>query len=115
MMLLLKMVLCSAVIGLANGMLTDVEIGSWLSVALIGVSIAAIGALVERMMLRRGTLWLTTAADLGLAAAVVYLSQFVLADVGASVVGALLTGGLVAILEYFAHRSAIARMGFRWS
>ena len=110
-MLLLKFILVPALIGLADIMMTDVFFSSVWAMVWTGLALAAVGLLMESMMLRRGTLWLTTAADAAVAAAGLYVAQFIFDGSHVSVVGALLAGGLIAIPEYFAHRSAIVHAG----
>lgn len=109
-MLLLKIVLLPIVVGLADLMTADIFFPSAWSIAITGIVLAIIGWMMEALILRRGTLWLTTVVDWGVAAAGIYLAQYIFNGAYASVVGSLLAGGLIAIVEYFAHRSAIRRM-----
>jgi hypothetical protein len=106
--LLLKFLLTPIVLFLADLMMVDVFYPSTWAITLTGVTLAFLGLLTEMVMLRRGTLWLTTVGDWALSAVVVYVSQFIFAGSYVSVVGALLAGGLLAIPEYFMHRNAIA-------
>lgn len=106
--LLLKFILVPALVGLADMMLADLNFPSVWSVVATGLALAAVGLLMESVMLRRGTLWITTAADWGVSAAGLYLAQYVFSGAYVSVTAALLAGGLLALPEYFAHRAAIA-------
>jgi len=116
-MLLLKFLLVPALVGLADIMMVDFFFPTVWSVVLTGLALAAVGLAMESAILRRGTLWITTAADWAVSAAGLYLAQFLFEGAYVSVVAALLAGGLLAIPEYFAHRSAIERMnrGSRYS
>jgi hypothetical protein len=111
-MLLIKLIVCPLLVGLADLMMADVFFPSTLSVVLIGVVLAVIGTAMEFIMLRPGTLWLTTIADGAATAGIVYVSQFLIAGAYVSVVAALLTGGLFALAEYYMHRAALARMRY---
>jgi len=110
-MLLLKFIVVPALIGLADIMMADVFFSSVWAMVWTGLTLAAIGLLMESFMLRRGSLWLMTAADGATAALGLYVAQFVFDGSYVSWVGALLAGGLIAIPEYFAHRAAINRAG----
>ncbi|TLS50197.1 hypothetical protein FE782_21245 [Paenibacillus antri] len=112
-MLLIKFLLVPALVGLADVMMADLFFPTAWSIVLIGLALAAVGLFMESAMLRRGTLWLTTAADWAVAAAGIYLAQYLFEGAYVSAVAALLAGGLIAIPEYFAHRSAIERMSRR--
>ncbi len=109
-MLLLKFLLVPALVGLADIMMVDLFFPTAWSVIVTGLVLAAVGLAMESAMLRRGTLWLTTVADWAVSAAGIYLAQYVFEGAYVSLVAALLAGGLLAIPEYFAHRSAIERM-----
>jgi hypothetical protein len=109
-MLLLKLLIVPIVLFLADVMMVDVLFPSTWAIIGTGIALALLGLMMEALMLRRGTLWLTTVADWAVGAAVVYSSQFIFAGGFVSVVGALLTGGLLAIPEYFMHRNAIAHL-----
>jgi hypothetical protein len=107
-MLLLKIIICPIVLFLADLMMVDVFFPSTWAIIWTGLALALLGLAMEAFMLRRGTLWLTTVADWAVGAAIVFLSPYVFAGGFVSIVGALLTGGLLAIPEYFMHRYAIA-------
>lgn len=109
---LLKLVLCPLGVFLGDLMLTDVAFPSLALVIIVGVALAVVGRLLEAIMLRPGTLWLSTVADWAASAAIVYISQFLIAGAYVSVVGALLTGGIIAIFEYVLHRMILTRDSF---
>ncbi|WP_199614510.1 DUF2512 family protein [Paenibacillus alkalitolerans] len=107
--LLMKLVATPLVLWLADWMLADVYYPTLTSSLSTGLTLAIIGYGTEWLMLRRGTLWLTTIVDWAVTAAIVYVSQFMFPGTFVTVMGALLTGGVMAIAEYFMHRYAIDR------
>lgn len=109
---LIKLVVCPLGVFLADLMLQDVVFPSLASVIATGVVLAIAGQLMEAVMLRPGTLWLSTIADWAAASLIVYLSQFVIAGAFVSVVGALLAGGILALFEYVQHRVILSHPSF---
>lgn len=107
--LMMKLILTPIGLWLCDQMLGDVNYPYATTVVVAGLLLAVVGYAVEWLMLRRGTLWLTTVADWGLSAAFIYASQFVITGAYVSVTGALLSGGILAIVEYFLHRYEISR------
>ncbi|WP_274362275.1 DUF2512 family protein [Paenibacillus thermotolerans] len=105
---LMKLVITPIGLWLCDQMLRDVHYPYATSIVLAGLLLAVVGYALEWLMLRRGTLWLTTVADWALSAAFIYASQYVIAGAYASVTGALLSGGILAIVEYFMHRYEIS-------
>jgi hypothetical protein len=106
---LMKWALTALVVWLGDVMLPDVFYPNVVYIVITSLVLVLVGYVMERIMLHRGTLWITTIADWAVSAGLIYLSQFVFAGAQASTVGALLTGGLIGISEYFMHRHQIRK------
>lgn len=101
---LLKLITAPIGVWLGDVMLADIIYPNATAIVITGIFLAVVGYAVEWMALRRGTLWIITALDWGLSAAIVYGSQFVIRGAYVSWTGALLTAGILAVVEYFVHR-----------
>ena len=69
----------------------------------IGVVLAFAAHVLELFILKRGTLWISTLADLIAAFSIIYLSQFLLNNVSITVLGAIFTAALITVFEYLEH------------
>lgn len=99
--LVLKLVVCPVIILLSNyilGLQYTIAQGLY-----VGCLIAIVGHFMEVLILKNGTLWISTISDFIVAFAVIYLSQFLLANVALTISGALLTAFVLTIIEYFEH------------
>ena len=70
---------------------------------LVGFIIAVVGHMMEVLVLKRGTLWISTVSDLVVAFAIIYLSQFFFANVIVTLSDALITALILAVIEYLQH------------
>ncbi|MDR3598687.1 DUF2512 family protein [Clostridium sp.] len=99
--LILKFIACPVIIILSNyviGLEYSVIQGLF-----IGVVLAFVAHMMEVLILKHGTLWISTISDFIVAFAVVYLSQFVLRDVNITFFNAFLTSLLLTVVEYLEH------------
>jgi hypothetical protein len=78
--------------------------------ATIGVFFAFASYLLEQVILKRGTFWISNVIDFLFAAIVVYASQFFLPDVTISWIGAIFSAAMLSAFEYIAH-SYLIRSG----
>jgi hypothetical protein len=76
-------------------------------IIVVGIILAVIAHLMEVLLLKRGTFWVSTVSDFIAAFLVVYLSQYFLANVTITFLGALLTAIIVTVVEYFVHQYLI--------
>ncbi|MEW9667796.1 DUF2512 family protein [Ammoniphilus sp. 3BR4] len=102
--LLMKIIVCPAVVLMVNWMTDEVYYPTWLQAVVVGLVLAAAGHLMEVIWLKPGRLWVMTILDFFASAAIVFMSQFFIAGAYVSMVGALLTASFLAITEYFLHR-----------
>ncbi len=74
----------------------------------VGLVLAVLAYLMELMILKESSFWLSTIADFMAAFAVVYISQFFLRNVIITFTGALFAAVLLSITEYFQHTYLIS-------
>jgi hypothetical protein len=68
-----------------------------------GIIISGVGRLVEKVLLKPGTVWLSVFADVILAAIIIYYSQYVFAGARITWAGAAITSLIVGVVEYIVH------------
>jgi uncharacterized membrane protein YvlD (DUF360 family) len=102
--LLLKLIIVPAIVLLSDVFIGSVYFPSFLQAILTGVVLAVDGHVMERLMLRPGTLWITTGFDIVAAAAILLLSAVVFPGVRMPLDGALLVALILGIVEYMYHR-----------
>lgn len=99
--LILKLIVCPIIILLSNyvwGLHYTLAQSLFVSVVL------AFGAhMMEVLILKNGTFWVSTISDFIVVFAIIYLSQFVLRDVYITFFNAVLTALLLTVFEYFEH------------
>lgn len=101
--LIMKLIVCPLVVILSDALLDSVNYASIYQAIGVGIVLALLAHTMEVMVLRKGTFWISTAADFIAAFAVVYLSQFVLYGTFITFTGALITALLLTVTEYFQH------------
>lgn len=97
-------------IALSAWLFTGMEFAVWYQPVVVGLIWAAVGLLIDFLSLRRGTLWLTLLLDFVVAVPLVYLVTLFFEGALVSFLGALETGMLLVIIEYFVH-SYLIRTG----
>jgi uncharacterized membrane protein len=99
----MKLVICPLTVIASSYLFPNVNYASLYQPIILGFILAVAGVMMEYLFLREGTVWLSTAMDFAASVLIVYfVSQFF---VGAAVTffGAILTGLLLAVTEYFTH------------
>lgn len=101
---ILKLVLAPVIVILCD-LLSPYQINyaSVYEAILIGLAIAIVGFAVEWLMLRRGTLWITTISDFVFTLCIVFFGSMVFNDARVSTAGALIISLIFGIMEYFIH------------
>ncbi|MEJ8547909.1 DUF2512 family protein [Brevibacillus borstelensis] len=105
--LLVKLIAAPLVVVLADALFPEVDYASLYQSVGVGLVLAAAGHLLELMLLRRGTLWMSTAADMVLAFLVVWLSSTLFPGARITPIGAGFTAILFGVAEYVQHVSLI--------
>ncbi|MDP4143145.1 MAG: DUF2512 family protein [Bacillota bacterium] len=101
--LILKIILCPLVVILSDYLLAGIYYPTVYEAIAVGFVIAIIGHLMELVILKRGTVWISAAADLVAAFVVIYLSQYFITRAVITVGGAIIAAIIVAIVEYVDH------------
>lgn len=101
--LIMKFIICWAVVTMSGALLTNVYFASAYHTAMIAATLALAGHLLEWAMLSKKTFWLTLVMDFIFSTAIIYvLSYFFFASVvtfgGAAVIALVLTA-----IEFFVH------------
>ncbi|WHH60054.1 DUF2512 family protein [Petroclostridium sp. X23] len=100
---IMKLIICPIVVIISDALLNSVNYASIYQSIGVGIVLAVFAHMMEVLILREGTFWISTIADFIAALGVVYLSQFVLYGAVVTFAGALITSLLLAITEYFQH------------
>lgn len=99
--LIMKLIVCPVILLLSNYIL---GLQYTLAQSLyVGFIIAIVGHMMEVLILKSGTLWISTISDFIVAFAIIYLSQFLLRNVAVTLLGALLIALILTVVEYFEH------------
>lgn len=101
--LIMKLIACPLTIVFADALFRGVRYASIYQSIGVGLILAVLAHLLETVILKKGTLWISTIADFGAAFVIIYFSQYFLRNARVTFTGALLTAILVALIEYFVH------------
>lgn len=101
--LIMKIIVCPLIIYISDMVFNDIYYANTYQAIITGLVIAFIGHMMEVLILKKGTLWISTFADLVAAIAVVYLSQFFLPGSRITIAGAAIIAVILAITEHFQH------------
>lgn len=69
----------------------------------IGLILAIVAHVMELLVLKRGTLWISTMSDLVISFMIIYLSQSLFNNTSIYISNALFTALLLTVTEYFQH------------
>jgi hypothetical protein len=101
--LILKILICPAVVYFTDLATIDVNFSSTFQAVLLGLVLAVAGHVMELFILKRGTLWMSTLADLFAFVIIVYVGSSFLPGAYVNFVGSLLTATFLTITEYVQH------------
>lgn len=102
--LILKIIVLPIVVALCSGLFDSFDLVAWYQPIGIGVALAIIGHLMEKMMLRRNTTVMTDIADFITAAIVVYVLTLFYDGARINLWGAILTALVITLVEIPIHR-----------
>lgn len=101
--LVMKLIVCPLTVLAADYFLRNLNYSSLYQPILVGLVIAVGGHLAEVLLLKRGTLWISTIVDFILAIVVVYYSQFFLSGAYVTWPGAAITAAVISVIEAGTH------------
>ncbi|MFS0822724.1 DUF2512 family protein [Bacillus sp. 1P02SD] len=101
---IMKIILLPLVVAICSGIFNSFDLVAWYQPIGIGVLLAIIGYLMERMMLRRDTTVMTDIADFVTAALVVYFLTMFYDGARVTLWGAILTALVITLVEIPIHR-----------
>lgn len=101
--LLIKLIICPSVVLLATVLLPSIFYSSTYAPIIVGLVLAVIAHVMELFLLKRETLWISTALDFLAATLIVYLSQFIFVGSTITWTGAFYAGLFLAITEAAQH------------
>lgn len=103
--LIMKLIACPILLLIANYLF---GFGYTITQALIiGIVLAIVAHMMEVLILKDGTFWISTISDFIVAFAIVYLSQFIFMNATVTVFGALITSLLLTATELLQHNFLI--------
>lgn len=101
--LITKIIICPLTLIVSDYLFRDVHYPYTYQPIFIGAVIAVAGYLMELLLLKPGTVIISTIADFLAAFVLVYFTQFILPGVVVTLIGAVLTATILSIIEYFEH------------
>lgn len=100
---LLKILMCPIGVIVASWIFPNVQFESYVQPIIIGLILAVVGIIMEYMLLRKGTLWISTLLDFAATLIIVYAISNLFVGAEVTLLGAILTSVVITFLEYFNH------------
>lgn len=104
---ILKLVTCPLLVLLMSSVTSQVNYASWYQPVIVGFVLAVAAHIMELMLLREGTFWISNAADFIAATLILYYSQYLFEGAYITWGGAVVTAVVLTIIEYFVHQYLI--------
>jgi uncharacterized protein (DUF2062 family) len=101
--LITKIIVCPLTLIISDYLFRDVYYPYTYQPIFIGAVIALVGYFMELLLLRPGTVIISTIADFLASFVLVYFSQFILPGAAITLIGAVITATIFAVIEYFEH------------
>lgn len=101
---IMKIILMPLVVAICSGIFGNVDYVSWYQPIVVGLVLAVIGQLLEVMMLRRSTTFITDIIDFIAATLIVYYVSQYLNGAFVTFWGAVLTALIITLIEIPVHR-----------
>lgn len=101
--LIIKLFVCPITVLIATLLFTNVFYNTITQAIIVGLVIAVAGHMMEVLILKRGTFWLSTIVDFVAAAFIVYIVSNFFTTAAVTVGGALLTALLLSFTEVIQH------------
>lgn len=102
--LITKIFVCPITVVISAFLFTNVDYAAIYQPIIVGLVLAVAAHMMEVMILRKGTLWMSTVMDFIAATLIVYFVSLLFAGAAVSFLGAVLTAILISITEYFEHQ-----------
>ena len=109
--LLLKVIVSPIAVIVSSWICPNVDYANIWQAILVGLIIAVVGTAMEYLLLRRGTLWISTLADFVAALLVVFFVSNAFNGAEVTFWGAVLVSAIIAAAEVFTH-SWLIRNGY---
>lgn len=87
----------------ASWLFANVRFMHFYEALIVGVIAAAVGVILEYVILRKGTLWISTFSDVIVGWVLIYMVANLFKGAYVTVWGALFTSVIIAIVDYFIH------------
>lgn len=100
----IKIIMVPVGLIVASWLFPNVDYAEWHQPVALGLILAVLGVLMEYLILKKGTLWLSTLADFAVSALVIYYVSNVFDGAVVTFFGSLLAAALLAVAEHFLHR-----------
>ncbi len=99
--LIMKLIICPITLIISN-YIFGLQY-TFIQAIMVGIILAVAAHMMEVLILKKGTFWISTIVDFIAAFAIVYLSQFFFRNVYITFLDALLTSVLLTVTEYLQH------------
>lgn len=106
--LILKVIACPLILIFAMYLLDGVDYGAIWQPIVLGVVLALVGVAMEYMILKEGSLWISTIADFVVSVIIIWALSNAFNDANVTFWGAVITSIIIGVVEYFVHRYLIA-------
>ncbi len=100
---IMKLIMCPLLVILSAWLFPGIEFSNYAQAIVVGVILAVVGTVMEYMLLRRGTLWISNIADFIASFVIVYFISNLFNGADVTFLGALMTALLLGIAEHFTH------------
>lgn len=101
--LIMKIFMSPLTLLISDYLFDQVNYGNLYQPIIVGLILALLAHLMELMLLRRGTLWLSLAADALAAVLLIYFISNLFAGARVTLPGAIFTAILIGVTEYVQH------------
>jgi hypothetical protein len=102
--LLMKIFICPLGVILSAYLFPNVNFPAFYQPILLGLILAGVGVMMEYLMLKEGTLWMSTVSDFIASVLIVYFVSLFFPGAEVTFLGAILVGLVLGVTEYFTHR-----------
>ena len=100
---LLKVIAAPLSVVAAAWVLTNVNYTAFYQPIIVGLVIAVLGVMMEGMLLREGTVWVSTVFDFVIATLIVYFLTNWFVGAEATFFGAVIVGAWIGVVEHVVH------------
>ncbi len=101
---IMKVIICPLALMLSDWLFASVEFTTYTQPIIIGLILAVVGTIMEFILLRRGTVWMSTFMDFIATFLIVYFVSNWYEGAVVTLWGALLVSLILGVAEYFTHR-----------